>query len=273
VRIWLAACVVLSLMILATCWPVVTTPRVIAWLLFPYLILPWFVVVMLLGISPVTGARLDSLADGILSRPITRYEYLLGAWLARVLLVVGLFLEVLVPAVLLVVFAERPVADDAVTVYGVVGALGSVALVLTWLVSLGFLTGTLVRQPLLAAALLFFAWLVITLSLHSFSLEEFSPISLNQALPTLLRTPWTKAESGASSQARTEDVEALEQLGNQFTSILTGRAPPPRRPQQESFLDKGDYHDFALWRVLLGYGLPTVLAVWLSMLWFSRRDL
>ena len=44
---------------------------------------------MVLGISPVTGARLDALADGILSRPVTRYEYLLASWLARVLVVLA----------------------------------------------------------------------------------------------------------------------------------------------------------------------------------------
>jgi hypothetical protein len=72
-------------------------------LLFPYLVFPWFLVVMVLGISPVTGSRLDSLSDGILSRPITRYEYLLAAWAARVtaVLAVYLVLKVLIRPVLL----------------------------------------------------------------------------------------------------------------------------------------------------------------------------
>ena len=63
---------------------------------------------MLLGISPVTGSRLDALADGILSRPITRYEYLLASWAARVVTVLAVFFLVITPCVLLATFAKRP---------------------------------------------------------------------------------------------------------------------------------------------------------------------
>jgi hypothetical protein len=46
----------------------------IALILSPYLIFPWCLIVMALGISPVTGSRLDALSDGILSRPVNRHE-------------------------------------------------------------------------------------------------------------------------------------------------------------------------------------------------------
>ena len=55
----------------------------------------------------MAGSRVEVLADGILSRPITRYEYLLAVWAARVALVLGGFLLVMVPAVILVATANR----------------------------------------------------------------------------------------------------------------------------------------------------------------------
>ena len=107
-------------------------------LLFSYLVFPWFLVVILLGISPTTGARLEVLSDGILCRPVTRYEYLVASWAARVVVVMAVFLIVMVPAFAIVGFAERAGVEQGVTFYGAIAALGVVALVLTFLVSLAF---------------------------------------------------------------------------------------------------------------------------------------
>ena len=84
-------------------------------MLFPYLVFPWSLVVMVLSVNPVSGARAEAVADGILIRPVTRYEYLLASWTARATLVFGVFLAVMVPAISLVTFAERPVPVDTVT--------------------------------------------------------------------------------------------------------------------------------------------------------------
>ena len=61
------------------------------------------------------------------------------------------------------------------TCYGVVASLIVVSLVLTFLVTLAFFAGTLLRNALLAAVLLVFVWFPVNLVLHTFSLEEFSP--------------------------------------------------------------------------------------------------
>ena len=73
------------------------------------------------------------------------------------------------------------------------------SLVLTFLVTLAFFAGTLLRNALLAAVVLVFVWFPVNLVLHTFSLEEFSPISLSQALPTLLRTSWSRGEAAAEA--------------------------------------------------------------------------
>jgi ABC-type transport system involved in multi-copper enzyme maturation permease subunit len=271
VRLWLAATAMLTLLLAAANWTKFPNATLIASLLFPYLVFPWFFVVVVLGVSPVSGARAEVLADGILSRPVSRYEYLLAAWSARVLLVLGVYLVVMVPVIAIVTLAKRPVPDDAVTLFGIVSALGVVALVLTFLVSLGFLAGTLLRKPLLAAVVLIFVWYPIGVVLNAFSLEEFSPISLSRAMSTQLRQPWRPAESDAKVKANAQDMEALARQMNHFMSVFSGA--PSKPATKPDFFEGGGFTDFSLGRVLLGYGLPTVLAVTLTMLLFHRRDL
>lgn len=271
VRGWFVATALVTFLSVAGAWTQADSANLLASLLFSYLVFPWFLVVILLGISPTTGARLEVLSDGILCRPVTRYEYLVASWAARVVVVLAVYLVVMLPAFAIVGFAERTGVEQGVTFYGAIAALGVVALVLTFLVSLGFLAGTVLGKPLLAAALLIFLWFPINLVLHTFSLEEFSPISLSQALPTLLSTPWREGEGDNVEELATEDMEDLARQADQFINILSGRTTQPVR--EENFFDQGDYKDFSLLRVVLGYGIPTLLALGLSALVFGRRDL
>lgn len=273
VRLWLIAAGLVALLSLAASWAQLQSAILISSLLFPFLVFPWFLIVILLGISPVTGSRLDALADGILSRPITRYEYLLASWAARVVTVLAVFFLVLTPCVVLAVFAKREPAPDTVTLYGIVCAATLVSLVLTFLVSLGFLAGTLLRRPLVAAVVLIFVWYPINVVLHTFSLEEFSPISLTQALPTLLRTPWQVEEEDPEPPLNAEDAEAMARTAAQFLSLLSGAPSPPPPRESGDFFDRGSYDDFSFWSVFLGYSIPTLAAVALATWCFCRRDL
>ncbi len=269
VRIWLAAALLLTLGLVATTWRQFPMAPMIASLLFPWLVFPWFVVVMVMGVNPLTGTRAESLADGFLSRPITRYEYLLAIWAARLVVVLGTYLLVILPAIGLVSLAQRPVPPDHVTVYGVVAALSVVALVLSLQVSLAFLVGTLLRKTLLAVVVLLFLWYPANMILHTFRLEALSPISLNQALPTLLRQPWLSSE--ASVRGQDQELDALARQASDFFSVLSGgptASPPTRQP---SFFER-EVQDFSLTRVLLGYGLPTLGAIALATMCFCRRD-
>lgn len=272
VRLWLAATALLTFFLLSANWGQVQTAPLVATLLFPYLVFPWFLVAVVLGVASVSGSQAEALADGFLSRPVTRYEYLLAAWLARVVTVVGAFLVVVIPAVLFAVFANRPVPEDTVTFYGVFGALSVVSLVLSLLVSLGFALGTLFGRPLLSVVVLVFVWVPINLILSTFSLEELSPISLNQAIPTLLRQPWSEPEAGERISLGKEDAEMVARQAEYVMNFLSGKpAPPP--PRRDGFFEQADYGDFSLGRVLLGYGIPTLAAVALAVFCFCRRDL
>jgi ABC-type transport system involved in multi-copper enzyme maturation permease subunit len=272
VRLWLGASALLTFMLIGSNWSQFRDGTLIASFLFPYLVFPWFFVVVVLGVSPVSGSRAETLADGILSRPVSRYEYLLATWSARVVLVLGIYLIVTVPSIVLVMLAKRPVPEDAVTIYGIVTALTVVGLVLTFLVSLGFLMGTLLRKPLLAVVVLVFIWYPIGLILSVFSLEEFSPISLSRAISTQLRQSWR--EPGANPEGKTDakDVDGVTDQMSHFFSVFSGVQPKPKAADPD-FFEGGTFEDFSLFRVILGYGLPTLAAVFSAILCFYWRDL
>jgi len=272
VRLWLAGAALLTLMLTVSNWSRFQDAPLIASLLFPYLVFPWFFVVVVLGVSPVSGSQAEALADGILSRPVSRCEYLLAAWSARVLLVWSVYLAVIVPAIAVVALAKRPTPEDAVTVYGIVSALGLVGLVQTFLVSLGFLAGTLLRKPLLAVVVLIFVWYPISLTLSLFSLEQYSPVSLSRALSTQLRKPWRQNDAGAKPDANAQDMQAFARQVDRFFNVFSG-SPPKVEPKKPDFFEGEKFEDFSMLRVVLGYGLPTLAAVILTMLCFCRRDL
>ena len=272
VRLWLGATALLTFILVGANWIQFRDGTLIASILFPYLVFPWFFVVVVLGVSPVSGSRAETLADGILSRPVSRCEYLLATWSARVVLILGIYLIVTLPAIVVVMLAKRPVPDDTVTIYGIVTALFLVGLVLTFLVSLGFLMGTLLRKPLLAVVVLVFLWYPVGLVLSIFSLEEFSPISLSRAISTQLRQSWKEPDANPENQTNAEEFDVVPDQMSHFFSVLSGVQPEPKAANPD-FFEGGKFNDFSLLRVILGYGLPTLAAVFLAGLSFYWRDL
>ena len=272
VRLWLGATVVVTLLLIAGNWTQFQDGPLIASLLFPYLVFPWFFVVVVLGVSPVSGSRAEVLTDGILSRPVSRSAYLLATWSARVVLIWGVYLVVMIPAVALVTLAKRPVPDDAVTVYGIITAMGVVGLVLTFLTSLAFLAGTVLRKPLLAVVVLVFLWYPVGLILSVFSLEEFSPISLSRAISTQLRQTLHTPERGPDDLAASEKPTVVPAQIEHFLDVFSGTSPAPAAAKP-AFFESEEFSDFSLLRVVLGYGLPTLMMVVLAMICFHYRDL
>ena len=267
IRIWLAATVFLTLLITLGNWAQTPAAPLVAMLLIPYLVFPWFFVVIILAVNPVSGTRTETLADGILSRPVTRHAYLLATWTARLVAVLGVYLAGTVPAIAILTLAERPVPEDHVTVYGIITSLFVVGLVLSLIVSLGFLAGTLLRRPLLAVVVLVFAWYPVNLVLSAFSLEEFSPISLSQAIPTQLHMRLYTADDDPNGAANQEGVEAVTNFMSSFGKAFS--APKPR----DVYFQEDKFEDFSLLRVSLGYAVPSLVAVALSVLCFYWRDL
>ena len=104
--------------------------------------------------------------------------------------------------------------------------------------------GTLFVLSIVASALPFIGTLVALI---------LSPISLIQALPTVLRQPWREVEPDAE------------------------QTPTPGEPDKQAgspgFFQRDEFEDFSLRRVVLGYGISTLAALSLATLSFCMRDL
>lgn len=273
VRIWFAAAALLTLVLVMSSWAELKTATMIASLWFPWLVFPWFVVVMVLGVNPITGSRTEALADGFLSRPIARHEYLLAIWAARLAVVLGIYGIVTMPAVCVAWLAKRPAPADHVTLYGVVASMAVVALVLALQVSLAFLMGTLLRKALLAVVVLLFLWYPVNAVLHAFQLEAFSPITLSQTLPTLLRQSWRPSEADLPTPGSELEIEELKRQAATFLSVLSG-GPAEEAPRRKpGFFEQNPLREFSLTKVVLGYGVPAIASLGLALLAFWRRDL
>jgi hypothetical protein len=109
--------------------------------------------------------------------------------------------------------------------------------------------------------------------LHAFRLEAFSPISLSQSLPTLLRQPWRTGDPDAPAPGKELEVEELKRQAATFLSVLSGGGMEEAPPRKTGFFEESELREFSLAKVLLGYGIPTLAAVGLAMLSFWRRDL
>ena len=81
----------------------------------------------------------------------------------------------------------------------------------------------------------------------------------------------TDEEETATGEISDEDYE---RLGNQFAAFLSGgsiqEAP---KPEETAYFGSDQFEDFSLPRVLLGYGIPTLLSIALALFCFQVRDL
>lgn len=267
-RLWAAAAVLLNLLTLFSWWRILPNALMVASLLFPFLVFPWFIVIITIGATALGAARIETLADGLLSRPITRLEFILGSWLARAITVVVVFLAAFVPTVLIGVYADRSVPEDATTVDGVIVASLLVVLVLLALLSLGFFLGAVFRNGWVALVIAFFVWYPINVLLATYRIEEFSPISVSQATPVVLQKKWFFPEE------RKEEFD-LAHLQRQFAELMRGLFTPPqpeRRPRG-FFGEAEKYENIDPLRVGLSYAVVTLLLTSAAYVIFFWQDL
>jgi hypothetical protein len=88
-------------------------------------------------------------------------------------------------------------------------------------------------------------------------------------MPALLSQPWTENDDAL----KPSEVENISEMVQSVGGMFGFGAPPPPPPKNEKFFDREEFEDISLWRVSLGYGIPTLLAIGLATLVFCRRDL
>lgn len=153
VRGWLAGSALVALVIVVIASGEETqASRVVSGGLTLYL-LALSVVVILATASAVSGEA-GVLADAILSRAVTRDDYLLAKFAARLFGVAAVFLAVVVP---LVVLAAR-YADNDLSPAGTALGVGLVLCLLLFLSALGVALSAMLNNTLFAVATLAVAW-------------------------------------------------------------------------------------------------------------------
>jgi len=138
--------------------------------------------VALIAVSAISSER-SSVADAVLSRGISRYQYFLAKWHARVLVVVGTFL-VMGTGILC---AYHFFLDPDITAMGGLTALLLIAAVLAVVVSWGVTIGALANGTVIAITTF---WLIIYGGIIALSLVPKpypSPERMMEALPYVLR--------------------------------------------------------------------------------------
>lgn len=171
-------------------------------------LLEWTVVGSVTLIIALTAGSISSergtVADSVLSRGISRYQYFLGKWHARLLLILGTFF---VMGLLFVVSSALLLRDEQIHLIGSVVALITVAAILAIVISCGVTISALCNSSVLGIA---FLWLLLYGSGFVLSLLPGSYPTPDRALkhlPNILRGHY--------------DLEALGRLvlGSAVTSI------------------------------------------------------
>ncbi len=148
------------------------------------------VVFIVLSGSSVASER-EIVWDSILSRPVTRYHYILSKLASLVLTVLALYLLVTIPAGYLM---ERYHPDSDLAVAGVTYGILSVGMILAALVTLGVAVSTLFNNTVLAVVVVALIWLSLALIFSFLGISFLSPENLVENLPQVMTGDFSAAE-------------------------------------------------------------------------------
>jgi ABC-2 type transport system permease protein len=122
-------------------------------------------------------------ADSILSKAVTRYDYILAKFASRLITVLGLYLLVTLPATYLM---SRAAGHD-LTARGVIWAIVLVGLMLVLLTNLAVSCSTLFNRTLVAVVVVWVLWYAAGGIFALLELAHLSPLHVVESLPDMLR--------------------------------------------------------------------------------------
>jgi hypothetical protein len=182
-------------------------------------LLKYYVVVWVSFVIVLTGGAISSelgvVADSVLSRGISRWQYFLGKWTARVTAVLVVYLVVMIPVTLVLWLSRTSEARDAPAVIAAVletadapaempantinlgGAclgLAEVALVLAFVVSCGVALSATFGSTAISIGVGWVALYSSGVVLSVLNVSYFSPTQLLDQLPGVLRGQFALAE-------------------------------------------------------------------------------
>ena len=137
---------------------------------------------IIINTSGAVSSEAGVVADSILSKAVTRYDYILAKMAARLLTVIGPYLLITLPAAYLVSRYGQGSLDATGTAWGI--ALVGMTLVL--LTTLSVALSTLFNRTLVALIVAWFIWYSAGGITALFQVNELSPLHIVDSLPDLL---------------------------------------------------------------------------------------
>lgn len=134
------------------------------------------------------------MADSILSKAVTRYDYILAKMTARLMMVIGLYLVITLPAAYLVSRYGQGSLDAGGTAWGI--ALIGMTLVLLTTLSVAF--STFFNRTLVALIVVWFLWYSAGGIAALFQVNDLSPLHIVDSLPNLLVGNYVAADQWRS---------------------------------------------------------------------------
>lgn len=149
----------------------------------------WSTLIIIIS-SGAVASESGVLADSILSKAVTRYQYILAKFSGRILVVAGLYLLISISAGLLL--ASN--AENDMTTGGAVWGVITVGLMLLMLTSLSVGLSTVFNRTLVALMVVWLAWYVSSGVLALLQLDFLSPLHIVDQLSATLRGDYDVSE-------------------------------------------------------------------------------
>ncbi len=192
VRIWVAFALLTALLpvLIASGQEEAVSDVIGVWLVVYFM--PSAIVAAVFGAGAITQ-DVDIAADSVLTRAVTRYDYVAAKLLSRVSVVAIVHVAATLPMVFL---ARRAGLDDATTAGLIISSLSTGAM-LVFLTVLGVASGTVLRNLPVAVVVIMIAFASEGLIFDFLDLSFLSPTRVLRELPETIR-----GETGAWEQAR-----------------------------------------------------------------------
>jgi len=188
VRIWLGLAALLAIVSLPVALSERPGAQALAEVLGTYpLIWSTFAIVLSAGaVSSETGV----VADSILSKAVTRYEYIVAKLASRLVTVLGVYLLVAIPSAYLTYrYGTGPLSTS-----GIVWGVLLIGLNMVLLTSLSVTFSTLFSRTLVAVMGAWFLWYMAGGIFAVLEIEHLSPLHLVENLPAILQGDYAEVD-------------------------------------------------------------------------------
>jgi hypothetical protein len=145
---------------------------------------------VIINSSGAVSSEAGVVADSILSKAVTRYDYILAKMASRLLLVLGMYSLITVPAAYLVSRYGNGTLTQTGTAWGIV----LIGMTLVLLTTLSVALSSLFNRTLVAFIVAWVLWYVAGGIAALFQVEYLSPLHIVDSLPDMLQGTYAAAD-------------------------------------------------------------------------------